>query len=287
LSALLESWVNDSLETYRPELVRLLWPIFVHCVLDLAADCYTKDLELFFKKHSSRFQREHEDELRQLQVITLPEHLEASIAKIFRENKYRLTLSSMTFNVLLQYLESREIEGGSVIITIIQLHLDIKTVDRARLGPELSLASMLARNGDDFDYPAEDEGIPGHNPGSSNTDSNAPTVLPKLSLGQLPMESDMSEDVEAGLEDEDAKNPPRSGEQSLVEVFQQKIKKEPMDDAPSREQVPLPPPMARDVAMEIQKIREHRDRFKIDPRTGGVTAGISVCMYTMHNTYDS
>jgi transcription initiation factor TFIID subunit 5 len=40
------------------------------------------------------------------------------------------------------------------------------------------------------------------------------------------------------------------------------------------------------VAMEIQKVREHRDRFRIDPRSAGVPPGISVCMYTMHNTYD-
>jgi transcription initiation factor TFIID subunit 5 len=282
----LQNWVNDSLDTYRPELIRLLWPVFVHCVLDLASDCYTKDLELFFKKHSGRFAPEHDDELRQLQVITLPEHLDAPIATAFRNNRYRLTLSSMAFNVLLQYLESKETEGGSVIITLIQTHLNVVTVDRARVGPELSLASMLSRNGEEFEYPAEDEGIPGHNPGSANTEATQTAQLPKLSLGSVPMDTDMTDDVEAALEDDDDKNPPRPGEMSLIEVFAQKIKKEPMDDAPSRDSVPMPPPIARDVAMEIQKIREHRDRFKIDPRTGGVPPGVSVCMYTFHNTYD-
>jgi transcription initiation factor TFIID subunit 5 len=283
---LLQNWVNDSLETYRPELTRLLWPVFVHCVLDLASDGYAKDMEAFFKKHSSRFEREHQDDLRKLQVITLPEHMEAPIAQIYRGNKYRLTLAYMTWNVLLQFLESKEAEGGSVILTLILNHFNIVTVERARIGPELSLASLLARHGEEFDHPAEDEGIPGHNPGSANTEATLQSVLPKLSLGLLPLEADLKDDVEASLEEEDEKNPPEPGQQSLIEVFNQKIKNEPMDDAPSRDTVPLPPPLARDVAMEIQKIREHRDRFKIDSRSGGVAPGISVCIYTFHNTYD-
>jgi len=39
--------------------------------------------------------------------------------------------------------------------------------------------------------------------------------------------------------------------------------------------------------MEVQKIRELRDRFRIDPRTGGVGPGVSIAMYTFHNTQDS
>ena len=279
--------MDDTLEVYKPELVRLLWPIFVHSVLNLAADFYPSDCEQFFEKHSPRFQREHEDEVRQLSTIKLPDHVAASpLAKSFRGNKYRISLSNMAYGVLTQFLEAKETDGGSVIIMLIESHLHIVTVDRAVAGAERSLAAMLARKGDDFDLPGEDEGIPGHNPGSANTDRDAPNVLPNLRLGPLPMDTDGMEDVRAELLDEDARNPPGPGENSLVDEFEQRIKQEPTDDAPTRDQVPLPPPLARDIAMEVQKIREHRDRFKIDPKTGGVGPGVSVCMYTFHNTHD-
>lgn len=42
--------------------------------------------------------------------------------------------------------------------------------------------------------------------------------------------------------------------------------------------------------MEVQKVKENRDRFKIDGRdgrTGGVGPGLSVTMFTFHNTFDS
>lgn len=279
--------MDDTLSVYRPELIRLLWPVFVHCLLNLAADCYVRQCEEFYKAHHERFDREHSDELRQLAVITTPEHVQASnIAKIYRENKYRLSLTNMAYRVLLQFLESNESEGGSVIIALFRTHLHIVTIDRSTAGPEHSLAALLSRRGEEWDYPAEDEGIPGHNPGSANTDPNAPNVLAKLALEPLPMDPELMEDVRAELEEDDAKNPPETGEQSLVDVFDEKIKKESTEDAPSRDAVPLPPPLARDVAMEVQKIREHRDRFRIDPRTGGVPPGVSVCMFTFHNTFD-
>lgn len=169
---------------------------------------------------------------------------------------------------------------------LIEAHMHIVTVDRAVAGVERSLAAMMARKGGDYDMPGEDEGIPGHNPGSANTDRNAPNVLARLALGPLPMDPDAMEDIRADLQDEDARDPPKPGQNSLVEEFEQRIKQEPTEDAPTREQVPLPPPIARDIAMEVQKIREHRDRFKIDPKTGGVGPGVSVCMYTFHNTHD-
>jgi transcription initiation factor TFIID subunit 5 len=261
--------------------------VFVHSILNLVGDFYPVFAQSFFNKFHERFEREHEDELRQLSTLRLPEHLESShIAQIFRSHKYRLTFTKMAYSVLIQFLEGKDDDGGDVITKLINAHINVIEVDRAAAGNERSLAAMLARRGEEWDHPAEDEGIPGHNPGSANTDPNAPNVLPKLALGLRSMDDDLMDDVRAGLEEEDAKAPPGSGEQALVDVFEQKIKREPTEDAPGRDQVPLPPPLARDVAMEIQKVREHRDRFKIDPRSGGVVPGISVCMYTFHNTYD-
>ena len=235
----------------------------------------------------SGFDKEHEDDLRALQPISLPEHvLDNDTAKIYRTNKYRITLSKVAFLNLVQYLESKEKDGGAVIVGVIQSYLQVITVDRVADDPN-SLARLLKPARANEDYPAEDEGIPGHNPGSANLDrSAASTVLTRLKLGPMPLESDLVSDVRAELEEEDAKNPTAAGQDSLVQHFEQRIKREESEDAPTRSELQLPPSIARDVAMEVQKVKEDRDRFKIEGRTGGVGPGVSVIMFTFHNTYD-
>ncbi|KAF2155173.1 transcription initiation factor TFIID, subunit TAF5 [Myriangium duriaei CBS 260.36] len=281
-------WVETVLDIYKAELKRLLWPLFVYSFTSLAADFYPKEAERFFNLHKDRFEKEFEDDLRALSGIRLPEHVQSNdTAKLYRENKYRLTLSTAAFSLLVQHLESKETEGGSVVNTLLSNFFNIITVDRAAAGQERSLARLLASRFDDRDVPAEDEGIPGHNPGSANTSKDAPPVLTKLNLAPLPMENDLMEDVKAELEDQDAAHPPPPGKNTLVEEFEKRIKQEPLDDAPSRDSIPFPPSLARDVAMEVQRIKENRDRFKIEGRTGGVGPGVSVTMFTFHNTYDS
>lgn len=281
------SFVDDSLEVYRPEFARLLWPLFVYGVIKLADDYYTKGAESFFKLFSSALSATHPDDVRALSNITNPSHVETSpTAQLYLRNKYRISITLTAQTLLYQFLEAKEAEGTKMIMFLLQRHFHIIAVDRAQLGNQRSLSALLG-GGDVPDLLAEDEGIPGHNPGSANTDPNAPSTLPKLKLGTLPHHPDAMEDIRGELEEEDKRNPPASGLQSLIDEFDQQIKREPNEDAPLREQVPLPPPLARDIAMEVQKIRELRDRFKIDPRTGGLGPGVSVVMYTFHNTHDS
>ena len=82
----------------------------------------------------------------------------------------------------------------------------------------------------------------------------------------------------------DQLHPPADGVPTLVEEFDRKIKREESADAASRADLPLPPSRARDVVMEMQKVRENRDRFKIEGRTGGAGIPVSACMFTFHNT---
>lgn len=192
----------------------------------------------------------------------------------------------MAYNNLIIFLESNEQQGGSVIISIIQNFLTIVTVDRAALGNERNLTALIGRSTWDDNVPGEDEGIPGHNPGSANTEPNAPAILAKLALGPLPLEQDLMEDVRAQLQLEDAQNPPTKGQNSLIGEFEAQIKQEPNEDVPNRDNIPLPPSLQRDVVMEVQKIKENRDRFKVSTKTDGTGPGLSVTMFTFHNTFD-
>jgi transcription initiation factor TFIID subunit 5 len=287
---LLRKYIDDVLELYKPELRKLLWPIFVYSYLDLVREFYTKDAETFFNTYRSYLERDHEDDVKTLSSVKLPSHLtDNRVSKLYIENKYRLTLTMMPFYNLIQFLESKMFDGGQVLMDIIRDHLNIVTVDRTATA-EKSIAAILASGQRDDELPAEDEGIPGHNPGHPLTqrhDPEADAARIRLTLGPYPQDQDLQEDVRATLADEDAKNPPRPGQSTLVDEFKQRIKREPTDDVPSRDMVPLPPSLARDVSMEVQKVVEHRDRYRLEgSRTGGVGPGVSVTMYTFHNTYD-
>lgn len=288
---LLHNWVENVLDIYKPELKRILWPMFVYSFLNLVGDFYPRDSQDFFQTFKEPFEHEHADDVRSLQPLHDPEHLQQSdLAQLYRNNRYRLTLSHMAFVSLLQFLEQNDNNGGQVLLAILNGFLDIRTVDRATAGGARGMLKLLAERNGELDGPAEDEGIPGHHPGSANTDRNAPAVLSKLSLGPMPMENDLMEDVKAELQEYDYQHPPDNTQDTLVHELEQRIKSEPNDDTPSREALPFPHSTARDVAMEVQRVKESRDRFRFnwkDGRTGGVGPGVSVTMFTFHNTFDS
>ena len=172
-------------------------------------------------------------------------------------------------------------------MSILQQFCNLRTAERGGASGSLSLIGAALGHGlKDEDVLAEDEGIPGHHPGSANTTTNSSNVLVKLRLGPLPMDPELAIDVHNELQDLDAKNLPGEGQASLVQEFEAHIKREQSDDTPAREDLPLPPYSARDVAMEVQKVRENRDRFRVEAKTGGTGPGLSVVMFTWHNTYD-
>ncbi|KIV86362.1 hypothetical protein PV11_01976 [Exophiala sideris] len=285
----LRAWTDDALDVYKPEVKRLLWPIFVYSYLDLVKRFYPKEAVRFYQKFSEDFKKEHEYDLRGIEHITLPEHGEDKIAKLYRDNKYRLSISNSAFIYFMQFLESLPQVGYKLFIDIVEKNLDLRQVERAA-DDRFSFASVIQRGAEGQDMPAEDEGIPGHRPGNavSSTDPSVGNNLANLKLGKLPMEKDAEEDVRAELMDLDAQVPPQSGQQSLVQTHELvNIKQEDEDEGPSRTEIPFPPSTARDVALEVQKIRENRDRLKIETRTGGIGPGLSVVMYTFHNTHDS
>ncbi|ODH53642.1 hypothetical protein GX48_00060 [Paracoccidioides brasiliensis] len=281
-------WIEDNLDIYRPELRRVLWPLFVYSYLSFISSLVPLEGRQFFEANKNLFLPEHTEDIRALEPVSLPEHVqENSVAKIYRNNKYRLTLSTPAFSNLVQFLESKQKEGGMVMLAILSSYCTIVTKERAA-DDRFSFAAMLNRANDISGIPAEDEGIPGHHPGSAYTGDNPAMAgtLPRLKLGKLPLEPTLEGDVRAELEEADVKDPPTGGRPSLVQHFEQMIKREEDEEAPTRAEIPYPPSLARDVAMEVQRVKENRDRFKIDGRTGGVGPAISVCMFTFHNTHD-
>ena len=287
---MLVQWIDENLEVYKAELDRVKWPVFVYSFLNLVSDNYPELAAQFFESFKHMFTREHAVDLQALELVRHQEHIdENETARLYSRNAYRLTLVESTHFSLLSLLENKERVGGSVILAILQNSMQILTVDRAATA-DRSFASLLARQSATELMPEEDEGIPGHNPGSANTDRNAPPVLTRLSLGPLPMDTEAATDVREELEEADTIAPPGPGQSMLVEELDQRIKREASEDVPSRDLIPLPKPLARDVIADVQRIKQHRDRFKLPARgstSQGQGPGVSVTMFTFHNTYDS
>lgn len=231
-----------------------------------------------------RFERIHADELQTFQTITTKQHVfDNPTTKLYRENKYRLPMNTNVFFNLTTFLESNNNAGGSIILFILQSYCQVIATQRGPIDQYSFEAIISSARGTD-DGPELQEGIPGGFTGVSNRDVQDNTAGVKL--GMMPMEAELAADLRAQLEDEDARNPPEAGKSSLIEEYERLIKVEETPDGPSRNEIPFPPSRARDVIMEVQKMKESRDRFKIESRTGGVGPAVSVMMFTFHNTLD-
>ncbi|PBP16255.1 WD domain-containing protein, partial [Diplocarpon rosae] len=283
---LLSNWVDQNLDIYKSELRRILWPIFTYSFFDLIIDADPAEAQKFFLRFSGQFDRVHDDELKIFATIKLPQQIfDNPIAKLYRENKYRLPLNTNAYFNLITFLESKAKEGGTVIILLLQSYCEIRETRRGPIN-QFSFDAII-NQGRNLDSEEADfqEGVVGAFTGVTNKDimdNNA-----TLRLGMMPIEGELAQDVRGELEDEDARNPPPIGKNSLVEEFEQNIKREDSADGPNRNEIPLPPSRARDVIMEVQKVKENRDRFRIDARSSGIGPGVSVCMFTFHNTLDT
>ncbi|CAK43699.1 uncharacterized protein An01g05300, partial [Aspergillus niger] len=284
---LLKVWVEDNLDLYKPELRRVLWPLFVYTFINMVSSFKPQDAKQFFDLNKNLFLPEHTEDVRALEPISLPEHVQAnSTAKLYRTNKYRLVLSNPAFSNLMQFLESKQKEGGSdmtAILRVIALSSPKSVLQMIGSVSRRCWAKQTVRH-----FPVKTKAFLGTIPDSAYTgdNPNMAGTLPRLKLGKLPLEQALETDVRGELADEDAKNPPGPGQNTLIQEFDQMIKKEEDEEAPTRADIPYPPSTARDVAIEIQKVKENRDRFRIEGRTGGVGPAVSVCMFTFHNTYD-
>ena len=270
-------------DTSQFELRKLLWPVFVYSFLELVVSNYSDEAKHLLATLRPEFDEIHREALDLFQTISLPQHVRDNpTTRLYRENKYRIPLNQTLCANLIHFLEREADAGGAAVLAILQTYCQLDASARGPIEPYSFEAILRRANAVELDEIDAQEGIPGVFTGVSNRDVlDASTPL---KLGPLPMEPDLREEVRAELQEEDQLHPPADGRSSLVDEFDRRIKREESADGPGRADLPLPPSKARDVVMEMQKIRETRDRFKIEGRTGGVGVGMSACMFTFHNS---
>ncbi|KAK6605276.1 WD domain-containing protein [Botrytis cinerea] len=268
---LLSNWIESNLDIYKFELRRLLWPIFVYSFIELITNNYTADGKDFLKEFKDQFQQVHADELTTFDTISLPQQInDNTITKLYLSSKYRIPLNTHVYFNLITHLESNSKQGGSVIIYLLQTYCEIRETKRGPIDQFSFEAIINQAHGVEPEESDLQEGIPGAFTGVTNKDIQDNNA--KLLLGPMALEDELAADL---------------GKPSLVELFDQSIKREEGVEGPGRNEIPYPPSRARDVTMEVQKIKEHRDRFKIESRNGGVGPAVSICMFTFHNTLDT
>ncbi|GAW17246.1 hypothetical protein ANO14919_067010 [Xylariales sp. No.14919] len=280
-----ERWVDNGLDLYKFELGKVMWPLFVYSYLRLVAQGSTAHAKEFMQKGRARFETARIDELRVLELITLAPHVqENSMAKLYRENRYVIPINKSLTGNLFHFLERELDQCGAVVLDIIQQHCRVDSVDRGPIEPFSFEAIYRRARNQELDDVDIQEGIPGLTSRSGVANRDILENQAALKLGPLPLDGELRDDIAAELEEEDRLHPPKDGIPTLVDEFNSMhpIKKE-AGDSPQRTDIPYPPSRARDVVVEMQKVRENRDRFRIEGRTGGAGPGLSVCMFTFHN----
>eukprot|EP01125_Pyxidicula_operculata_P018207 TRINITY_DN6459_c0_g1_i2.p1 TRINITY_DN6459_c0_g1~~TRINITY_DN6459_c0_g1_i2.p1 ORF type:complete len:350 (-),score=55.58 TRINITY_DN6459_c0_g1_i2:1079-2128(-) len=119
-----KEWAQSSLDLYKPELMSVLYPLFVHCYLDLVERGYKTEACKFLQKHRIEHPDKLQHEIDRLQMVTKSEHMKNDdFVKIFREHKFNITMCSYSFELLLAYLHERKF---MLLLSILNRYLDPK-----------------------------------------------------------------------------------------------------------------------------------------------------------------
>lgn len=268
---ILRSWIESSLDIYKPELRKILFPIFLHSYFDLVSKGATIQAQEYFETFKPDHVDLHGHDLREVSAVVLASHIdENQLAVLYRTAKYRLSMSRITFDLMLHFLFENEAEGGAIVMRLLNQYIEINIVSGK---PGRANASF--------------EGISGHNiPQIDEINGGQP-----LRLGEFPMEKEMHADVELELADEDERAAqllkqtqiPATSGFSLLQDFKRRTEFVSDSDQPTRDNVPYPPYKGVDVRTEVEALKDARKRLVIGPQA----ALPSICMYTFHNTHDN
>lgn len=109
----LRDWVDGSLDLYKAELHAILYPLLVHCFLEMVRRERVDDARAFLARCSAEFAEDaaaagapgRREELVSLAGIASEQHLEENeAAKLFLNNRYELHLSSYAFELVISFL---------------------------------------------------------------------------------------------------------------------------------------------------------------------------------------
>ncbi|OIR58555.1 MAG: transcription initiation factor TFIID subunit TAF5 [Amphiamblys sp. WSBS2006] len=218
--AVLMNWAENSLDIYREELQRVLFPLLVHSYIDLIDSNEEKRavhmLHHFSRKHSLS---SHESELLRLgSVLDKLQLKENQFCLLFRRNKYIAPLSQHSFHLLVHFIQENKLD---LMQKILNQFVDVRIVPQTSKTEELGIAGLVAQS-----IPKEKESV--------------------LWGGLYPPRV-TEEEVCAYL----SRNPSQ-----LISQLKTNIADCPSEDSPAKDRVPLPKCNDADILREAEKLRD-------------------------------
>jgi transcription initiation factor TFIID subunit 5 len=111
----LRKWIDDSIDIYKKELQRILFPIFVHAYLDLVAKglqsngLSSNTANDFFDKFHNDHHEYHATDISKLRSVIDQMHMSQNdLVQNFRNNKYGVKMSKYSFELLLCFLQDNK-----------------------------------------------------------------------------------------------------------------------------------------------------------------------------------
>ncbi|EPS72043.1 hypothetical protein M569_02713, partial [Genlisea aurea] len=113
----LRSWAYSSLDQYQHELVRVLYPVFIHAFMDLVSKGHIQEARAFFNSFRGDHEIAHSRDLQKLEGVLSPSHLkEMEFAHSLRQSKVSIKICQYSYDLLLQFLhKSQSIKMLSIV----------------------------------------------------------------------------------------------------------------------------------------------------------------------------
>ncbi len=113
----------------------MLYPVFVHCYLDLVSKGYTDEAKEFMDKFEGDHAGGHGADLAQLASVTHKQHvLQNKLSSTFRTNKYNMRLSSYAFELLVRFLQEAKF---MLLLAIVNERINILVSEGRRVAAAL------------------------------------------------------------------------------------------------------------------------------------------------------
>lgn len=151
----LQRFVDSSLDSYRHELSKLLYPVFVHMYLELVCSGHEDQAKSFMRLFGRQQEFCYSNDIEKLSLITRIEHLSMynEVLESFRDSQqlYTIRLSRDSYNYLKRFLQDKSqtssgIGKATILVNIIQEHLFIDVYEgltRSRMNVEALSGAMF------------------------------------------------------------------------------------------------------------------------------------------------
>ncbi|KAK6237046.1 hypothetical protein SCA6_012383 [Theobroma cacao] len=120
----LRSWTYSSLDLYKHELLRVLYPVFIHSFMDLVAKGHLQEARTFFNAFREDHELMHSRDLQKLEGVLTQSHLEEmEFARSLRQNKVNIKICQYSYDLLLQYLHKTQ---STAMLGVINEHINFQ-----------------------------------------------------------------------------------------------------------------------------------------------------------------